>query len=105
MALTTYKVPLDWEFDPEYVNVPPDYEYLAWRLGVNYSDNTALWAIEAAVETPTVTIESLLPPDYVVVDLNTDTPTEGYTRDADPTEDIEDVETKFNNWKNIHLLE
>lgn len=56
-----YILPLDYAPNPDYVNVPPNYEYLAWRLSVNPQNGTSVWMIQQVAETPTVPIESLLP--------------------------------------------
>ena len=93
MSLIAYEVPIDWIPDPDYVNDPPDYEYLAWRLGTNAKAQTALWTIQQVASVPTVSIIDLLPVGYVEVIVDDDTKKYGHVREVYPTLSISDVET------------
>jgi hypothetical protein len=92
MSMIGYEVPIDWIPDEDYINVPPDYEYLAWRLGTNDKAQTALWVITPVAETPTVPLVDLLPVGYVEVLIDSDTSKYGYTRDMYPKSSISEVE-------------
>lgn len=92
MSMTAYEVPIDWVPDEDYINVPPDYEYLAWRLGTNDKTGTALWVITPVVDPPTVALVDLLPVGYVEVTVDDDTVKYGYVRDMYPSKSIKEVE-------------
>ncbi len=57
-----YELPIDFAPDPAYVNFPPDYEYLAWRIARDPARGTSLWIINQVVVAPTVEIAEILPP-------------------------------------------
>jgi hypothetical protein len=91
--MIAYEVPIDWVPDEDYVNLPPDYEYLAWKLGTNVNAGTALWTIQQVVESPTVTVIDLLPVGYKEVIVNDDLQKFGHTREVYPKDSISDVES------------
>jgi hypothetical protein len=91
--ITGYITPIDWIPNPNFVNEPPDYEYLAYRLSGDVKTGRAVWAIEPVVDSPTVTIENLLlGVDYEVIDISGDLNRYGFERNLYPHSTINEVE-------------
>lgn len=95
MAITTYEVPLDWEFDTNYVNSAQGIHYLAWQIGIDLKGNKAIWLF-AAVRPSPIDINTLLPPVGTTANiLSDDVGKSGYTRSISPNEDISAVAESF----------
>jgi len=106
MAILAYEIPIDFIPNTDFINTPPDNEYLAWRLSTNPLQGTSLWVINPVVDTPTVTIEDLLDGvDYKEITINDDTNTYGYVRQLLPNESIETVEEEITNQTNLTVAE
>lgn len=87
-----YKVPIDWSPDPDFVNDPPSPEYLGWRIGDNVIEGTSLWVINQVVETPTVSLGAILPPDASRVVVTDDLTKYGFRRQLLIKSSINEVE-------------
>lgn len=98
MALLYYELPIDWVPDPMYINEPPDYQYLAWKMGENKTTNKSLWAISEAVASPSVSIEvalGLAPTSFTSTPIVDDSPTLGFERDLEVRSTISGVRGKM----------
>lgn len=93
MAITSYEVPIDWIPDDNYINPKFDFpEYLAWRLSQDLKRGVAIWSIRQVVESPTYTIDQLLPIVYTVIEVSEDLQKYGYARQLAPKQSISTVE-------------
>lgn len=91
--ITGYITPIDWIPNPNFVNEPPDYEYLAYRLSADVKTGRAVWAIEPVVASPTVTIDNLLlNVKYETIEISEDLTKYGFTRNLYPQNTINEVE-------------
>lgn len=91
--ITGYITPIEWVPNPNFVNEPPDYEYLAYRLSADIKTGRALWTFEAVVASPTLTIEDLLlNVKYETIEISEDLTKYGFTRHLYPRNTINEVE-------------
>lgn len=94
--ILAYETDKSWVPDPQYVNDPlQDQEYYAWVIGGNEKYN--LWTFTPAVSAPTQDlVGDILPPEYVVYEVNDDLQKYGHQRRFLLSEPISVVEEFFN---------
>lgn len=95
MSLIVYETNIDWVPDPDFINFPPTYEYLAWLLGTSSKRETALWAITQVKDVPSINLVDLLPEDYASFTLDQELLAYGYDRSMYPKKGIIDVENEI----------
>jgi hypothetical protein len=97
MALTAYEVSTEWIPDSLYINSPPYYEFLAWKLSTNFKTQTSLWVIQQVATATSFVLADLLPTSYKLITVNDELEKFGYTRHLYPKLSIFDVEAYINN--------